>query len=227
MASSDYITLEYLKASLRIKETNTAFEYQLGIAITSASRQIDTHCKDRFWLDDAPSPRLFRARDPYQLFLPAFATTDGLVVELDRDGDGAFETTWTHGTDFEVSPLSPEPGFPYRGIEAIGAAFPTLYAYGIDYPYGSAYPYAGQRSSGRARVRVTAQWGWPEVPSQVEQACQILATDHYKSKDVTDGASGPQGLATGRFGSHPSLKSPGFNAQAAKLLCGLREQVIA
>lgn len=228
MAASDYITVEYLKASLRLKDTNTAFEYLLGVAIASASRQIDQHCRDRFWLDDTPSARLFRATDPYQLFLPAYATTAGMVVELDRDGDGTFETTWAHGIDFQATPFNPEPGWPYRGIEAIGAALPTAYLYGSSsWPNSSApYGYAGIWP-GRARVRVTAQWGWPEVPAQVEQACAILATDHYKSKDVTDGASGPAGASTGRFGSHPSLKSPGFNAMAAKLLCGLREQVIA
>lgn len=227
MATTDYMTVDNLKDLLRIDATNTRFDYALGIAISSASRQIDEHCHERFWLDDDPTPRLFEAHDPYRLSLPAFASTTGLVVEIDRDGDGVYETTWTAGTDYRATPYNPEPGFPYRGIQAFRAAFPTITPYGIDYPYTSFALYGPGAWSDQPRVQVTARWGWPEVPDQVIQACSILATDHYKSKDVTDGASGPQGLSTGRFGSHPSLKSPGFNAQAAKLLCGLREPVIA
>lgn len=227
MATSDYITVEYLRAALRLGEANTKFDYQLGVAISSASRQIDEHCHERFWLDDAPTPRLFEAHDPYRLMTPPYATTTGLVVEIDRDGDGTYETTWAAGVDFYAQPYDPEPGFPYRGIKVVRAALPTLTPYGVDYPYTSAAGYGPGAWTDRPRVRITARWGWPEVPDQVVQATAILATDHYKSKDVTDGQAGPQGLSTGRFGSHPALKSPGFNAQAAKLLCGLREPVIA
>lgn len=235
MATTSYLTVDQLKATLRIDPTNTRFDDLLQLAIDSASRQIDQHCDDQFWLADAPSPKLFQASHPRRLFTPSFANTAGLVVELDLDDDGTFETTWTEGRDFQVTPVAPTAGWPYRGLEMLGSAFlPTgdwrqgIVAFGDGF-YGPTFGGEWWPRSQRARVRVTAQWGWPAVPPQVKQACSILATDHYKSKDVTEGASGVQGLSTGRFGSasHASVRVPGFNPMARELLCGLRELVIA
>lgn len=235
MSSRDYITVLALKNALRIDPGNVRFDDELALAITSASWQIDQYCDEQFWQDDAPTSRLFFTEQPRRIFTPSFSSTDGLVVEVDLDDDGVFETTWTAGVDFQVVPVAPKPGWPYKGLETLRSAyFPTadwrqgITAWGGDY-YGPTFGGEWWPRSQRARLRITALWGWPQVPPQVVQACQILATDHYKSKDVTEGSSGMQGSSTGRFGSgtHAGVKPAGFNAMAAKLLCGLRELVIA
>jgi hypothetical protein len=42
----------------------------------------------------------------------------------------------------------------------------------------------------RPGVQVTAKWGWPSVPSDINMACLILAADLYKRKDAPGGILG-------------------------------------
>jgi hypothetical protein len=42
----------------------------------------------------------------------------------------------------------------------------------------------------RPGVEVTAKWGWPSVPDDIEVACQILTADLYKRKDSPGGVLG-------------------------------------
>lgn len=235
MTSSDYLTVNQLKSALRIDSSNDRFDGVLAMAISSASRQIDEHCDDQFWCVDTPEPRLFVSGYPRRLVLPSFASRSGLVVEIDLDDDGVFETTWTEGQQFQVVPVAPLPGRPFTGLETLGSSWlPTTHGhYGItaggDAFYGPMFGGEWWPRSQRARVRVTAKWGWASVPAQVMQSCQILATDHYKSKDVTDGSSGVQGMSTGRFGSGRTagVTPSALNPMATNLLSGLRDLVIA
>ena len=230
-----YLLLDDLKATLRI--TNDTFDVPLEVAIESASRQIDQFCDDQFWLSQVPTQRLFKAEQSRSLFVRSFATTAGLVVEVDLNDDGVFETTWVSGTDFQVAPVAPMDGFPFNRIETLGTAyFPGKASPYMGYAYGYSPGYYGPSFGGewyprsqRARVRVTAQWGWPAVPAQVVQACQILAVGHYKSKDLTNGQAGMSGLATGSFGSARNVMiSPAIMDPIAQhLLNGLRDVVIA
>lgn len=234
MAVTDYLRVDQLKVALRIAQDN--FDDQLAMAIAAASRQIDEYTNDRFYRDDSPTPRLFTPRQARRLALPSFATTDGLVVEVDLDDDGEFETTWTLGVEFQVAPTAPQTGWPFTEIQTLGSAWlPGQCFWGWA---GNAFPYYNQVAysqwwplwrSQRARVRVTAVWGWPAVPSQVTQACQILAVDYWKSKDLTGGAAGTTVMSTSVFGgtSGTQYEVAGFNPLARALLCGLREPVVA
>jgi hypothetical protein len=40
------------------------------------------------------------------------------------------------------------------------------------------------------QVEVTARWGWPSVPDDIEQATYILSADLYKRKDSIGGVLG-------------------------------------
>lgn len=235
MAVTDYLRVDQLKTALRISQDG--FDDQLALAITAASREIDEHCNDRFYRDDAPTPRVFVARAARRLMLPSYATTDGMVVEVDIDDDGVFETTWTLGVNFQAAPTAPQTGWPYTEIQTLGPSFlPGMlnpywgwaYGYSPGY-YGPAYGGEWWPLSQRARVRVTAAWGWPAVPPQVSQACQVLAIDYWKSKDLTNGAAGTTTLSTAAFGGArgTQVQIGGFNPLAKSLLCGLREPVIA
>jgi hypothetical protein len=44
-------------------------------------------------------------------------------------------------------------------------------------------------------VKVTAQWGFAEVPDDVEEACRIKAAKLYRRKDSPEGVAG-----SGEFG---------------------------
>jgi hypothetical protein len=235
VAVTDYFTVDQLKATLRI--TQDTFDDQLQVAISAASRQIDEYCNDRFYLDATPTPRVFKAISARRLSTPSFASTTGLVVEVDMDDDGVFETTLTEGVDFQAGPPNKEANWPFTGIETLGTRFfpgelNPYFGWGYGYSpgyYGVAYGGEWWPLSQRARVRVTAPWGWPSIPSQVIQACQILSVDFWKSKDLTNGSAGTTVLSTATFGGArgTQIQLPGFNPLAKVLLCGLREPVVA
>src|SRR5690606_1256557 len=113
---------------------------------------IDDYCGRHFWKEETPSERLFRPDEVDLLWTGDFATTDDLVVKTDEDGDGVFETTWS-ATDWQAEPFERMNGRPYERIAAVG---------GRDFPVDCTTTSRGRRRSGRARVRVSAQWGWPE-----------------------------------------------------------------
>lgn len=239
---TDYLTVDQLKTALQI--TNDSKDDLLQLAISSASRQIDTHCRDQFWSSGMPSARVLAPDYPGDVWTGAYASTVGLTVETDDDNDGVFETLWS-ASDWQAEPLVPQAGYPFNRVVAVGQKFfpgarkhPFLsYPYN-GYGYGYANGYFGYPGGGygqtlygrmpRARVRITANWGWPAVPSQVVQACQVIAIDNYKSKDFTNGSAGTTGLATGAYGSsRSSLVQHSLSPMACSLLRGLRDVVVA
>lgn len=183
-----YMTLLEIKAA--IGETTTDHDADYERAIEAASRQIDEFRGDQFWLQATPGPRIYRPDHPELLWTGDFADTTGLTVATDEDGDGVFETEWAP-EEWQPEPLWRLNGRPFDRIVACrGKHFPMTYA--------------------RASVRVVARWGWAAVPLAVKQACQILAIDHFKSKDLTGGVAGLSDLGV--------IRVSGFAPQAKALL---------
>lgn len=187
--SRGYLTLAALKQALG--DNGTANDSGYERAIEAASRQIDEFRGDQFWRDATPSPRVYRPNSPDFLWTGDFASLAGLIVEIDEDEDGVFETVWT-ASQYSPEPLVRLAGRPYDRIIALDDCFPI------------------PCQSNRPTVRVTASWGWPEIPAAVTQACQILAVDHFKSKDLTGGVAG--------FNDLGAVRVSAFNAQARALL---------
>ena len=100
-------------------------------------------------------------------------STTGLVFKTDPDSAGVYQTTFTLGTDYIVEPTNAiVQGRPINYLTIVGSS--TL-SYPINY---------------RPTVEVTARWGWPTVPDDVEQATYILSADLYKRKDSIGGVLG-------------------------------------
>lgn len=220
-----YITLAQLKAVLRDQQPTYDLAYER--AIEAASRQIDTYCNTRFWQSTTPTLRLFKPDNRVTLHTGEFATTTGLIVRTDDDDDGVFENTWA-ATDYQVEPLTPMDGKPYNRIVALRARYWPV-PYWEHARYRAYYTDPDALLSQRARVEVTATWGWAAIPSQVMQACQILAIDLFKSKDLTGSAVGVSELSTGQFGGlrFDGFSIPRFNPIAEQLLSGFRVPVLA
>lgn len=200
-----YLPLGALKAALGNSDTPASYDDELARAINAASRQIDSCCGTRFWRESSPTPRLFMAGDPHTVWTGDFATTDGVVVATDEDGDGVFETVWA-ADEWRAQPLvQVVSDRPFTHVVATGAR---------------RFPCRGRRWAGSPLaplVQVTAAWGWPSVPAEVVQACQILAIDHFKSKDLTGGVAG--------FGEYNPVRVSAFNPQAKALIEHLRVPV--
>lgn len=223
-----YLSRQQLQDVLR--DQLTAHDDEYDRAITAASRQIDSYCGRHFYKVDTPTAKVFRPWQCDEVWTGDIATSVGLIVKTDDDDDGVFETTWA-ATDYQLEPFDRLEGTrPYEQIIALGAAeFPT--------PNLSYYSTRTVRPSRRARVQITASWGWPAVPDEVVSACQILAVDHFKSKDLTN-IAGQYGTGTrftrditgqqfGRGFRFTRLRSPVFDPEAEALLQPLRVVAVA
>lgn len=158
--TNGYCTLQEVKAALRLSDSidDTLIEN----SIESASRRIDGYCGRFFYKTAATAVPLF-ANNSYRLMTSDISSTTGLIVKLDDNGDGTFETTLTLNTDYIVEPTDYAIlGRPIRTITMIGGyTFPLFYI------------------PSECGVQVTAQWGWNAVPDDVREACVLLAIRQF------------------------------------------------
>lgn len=175
--TNGYTTLASMKNFLSIVDSTD--DTLLEGLIESASRSIDRIANRRFYADSSASARSYRANNNVFVYVDDISSTTGLVVKTDDDGDGTFETTLTINTDFLVDPLTAAAlGRPFTQLTMVN----TLNVWPV---------YPGLFSNGlRPGVEVTAKWGWPSVPDDIETACQILTADLYKRKDSPGGILG-------------------------------------
>jgi hypothetical protein len=145
----------------------------LEAALSAASRGVELCCDRQFNKTTTATTRTFRAFSYTHIETDDFHTTTGLVIATDGSGDGVYETTWELA-DYELEPLNGivagQTGWPYWQINAILSR---------GFPIGD-----------RARVQVTAQWGWAAVPARVKEATLVAAEELYRLKDAPFGVTG-------------------------------------
>lgn len=169
--TNGYITLANLKTYLKIDDS---FEDTLlENIIESASRSIDRIANRRFYADATATARTFQNRTYYTCITDDIASTTGLVVKTAPDATGTYQTTLTLGTDYILNPFNADSlGRPWTSIVLVGSnafSLPTTL---------------------RPQIQITAKWGWPSVPDDIEQATYILSADLYKRKDSIGGVLG-------------------------------------
>ena len=147
--------------------------------IESASRSIDRMANRRFYLDATASARLYRAYSDIFVYVDDIGTTSNLAVALDINGNGTYTKTLTLNQDYILDPLTAASlGRPFTQLTMVSNTetwpiFPGLTQNGL-----------------RPGVQVTARWGWPSVPDDINMACLILTADLYKRKDAPGGILG-------------------------------------
>ena len=127
--TNGYATLTEIKNFLSIPLSDTADDSLLEGLVESASRSIDKIANRRFYLDTNASARLYRAYSNVFVFVDDIGSTTGLVVAIDEDGDGTFETTLTLNADYILDPLtSASLGRPFTQLTMIGntTSFPIF-----------------------------------------------------------------------------------------------------
>ena len=175
--TNGYATLNEIKAYLSISDSTD--DTLLEDLIESASRSIDRIANRRFYLDATASARLYRAYSDIFVYTDDIGTTTGLVVAIDENGNGTYSKQLTLNTDYILDPLTaPSLNRPYTQLTMVSNTemwpiFPGLTQNGL-----------------RPGVQVTAKWGWPSVPSDINMACLILSADLYKRKDAPGGILG-------------------------------------
>ena len=147
--------------------------------IESASRSIDRMANRRFYLDATASARLYRAYSDIFVYVDDIGTTSSLAVALDINGNGTYTKTLTLNQDYILDPLTASSLCrPFTQLTMVSNTetwpiFPGLTQNGL-----------------RPGVQVTAKWGWPSVPDDINMACLILTADLYKRKDAPGGILG-------------------------------------
>lgn len=175
--SNAYATLAQFKEHLGVEDD--ADGTMLEAALNAASRAVDAHCRRRFYASSTATARVYRVSCTDRVVTDDFYTTDSLTVKTDTGDNGTYDTTWTITTDFVVYPdngvLDGLEGLPYYEILATGSRFFPTYSTG----YGN-----------RARVQVTAKWGWTAVPNEVYEATLLKAARIFRRKDSPEGIAG-------------------------------------
>jgi hypothetical protein len=172
-----YATLTQIKNYMSISD-NTDNDL-LEDLIESASRSIDRMANRRFYLDTTASARLYRAYSDIFVYIDDIGTTSSLAVALDINGNGTYTKTLTLNQDYILDPLTASSlGRPFTQLTMVSNTetwpiFPGLTQNGL-----------------RPGVQVTARWGWPSVPDDINMACLILTADLYKRKDAPGGILG-------------------------------------
>lgn len=186
-----YASLTDLKSWLKIDDSED--DALLTLALTNAESAIDRYTERTFVLSSAQSAtaRVYKTRNAGAVWVDDIGDTSGLIVKIDDADTGVFARTLTFGTDYVLDPPTGQyqagGRVPSTRILTIGATLlPTL------------------SESSRPRIEVTAKWGWPVVPSEVQLATLYLAADLFRRKDAPFGVIGwGSEMGISRIGSNP------------------------
>lgn len=164
-----YIELSTLKLELGITDTDR--DKLLNQAIAAAQGSIDRRVSRTFTQDDSATARTYRTRsrvvrdeDGERLIVDDIGSTENLVVE---GGDGS---VWDEldASEYELEPDNAlTRGYPITGIRRVNRLWRSY-----------------------RRARITAVWGWPQVPEDIKEATLIQAMRLYRRKDSPEGVAG-------------------------------------
>jgi len=134
---------------------------ELADAAAAASRDINKVTGRDFNKADSPSPRIFIPKASTLVITDDFFTTTGLQIEVLLNNE--VQGNALAANEYEL--------FPLNGTVD-----------GLPAPYtGFRIPYPNYRYLwGYNRIRVTAQWGWEEIPADIIQATKIRAAELFQ-----------------------------------------------
>lgn len=164
-----YVTLAEVRSAIGVSDYED--DAQLQIAMDAAEQMIDGYCGRSFeQAGTAATTRIYVA-DQHELVYIDDCTSITLV-ESDPSADGTWTQAWAAG-DWQAEPLNGRAGalaVPYDRLRAVGD-----YWFPVD---------------AKACVRVTATWGWTDVPAAVTQAALQSTVRLWKRLDTPLGFGG-------------------------------------
>lgn len=177
-----YATLAEYKG--RVGKSGVEDDAEITAQLLTVSRFLDLRLGRFFTQDAAVVTRLYDGNGETRLWLPDdIATSTGLVVTVDTDGDYSFadETALTLNTDFWLGPPNAD-----KGPEA----FP--------WEYLDVHPTSGVISEWpdqQRAIQVTAIFGFPAVPGAIKEAT-IAITRQLRDAHVGGAAMAVQDIET-------------------------------
>jgi hypothetical protein len=167
--TNGYITLNELKAALRIPTADTVDDSLLEKAVNSASRLIDGYA-NRYFYNGGTATRVFAPQDSFVVEIDDLQSLTTLVTSSEGI---TYDTTWA-ADDYQLEPLN---GL----VDGLTTPYTRLRAVG-DYTF--------LEMGGEATVRITGVWGYASVPDAISQACVIQAERIFKRLDSPLGVAG-------------------------------------
>jgi hypothetical protein len=175
-----YCTLSDLKTSLAIEDITD--DTALEAAILTSSRMIDDYTGRFFYRDGttaAPVVRYYTAQDWYTCNVDDFVSLTQIAT--DDNFDQLYTTIW-QSDDYMVEPVNnPRRGWPLSRLLAIDSYI---------------FPYNLPQS-----VKVTAVWGWPSIPAEIQMAAKLQASRLFIRRQSPFGIAGTPDLGTVRLSS--------------------------
>jgi hypothetical protein len=166
-----YCSLQDVKSALRL--TDNVDDGLLEKAIESASRRIDGYC-GRFFYKTASTPINIYPINEYLLRMPEDLANGTVTIKIDTTANGTYATTLTQNVDYILEPTDASlRGYPYVHARMVG---------------GQTFPLEVTPSF--PTCQVTGQWGWNAVPSDVSQACVLLAMRQFARLNAALGVVG-------------------------------------
>ena len=198
--ANGYATLAQVKSALRIPSVDATDDSLIEMAVESASRLVDAYCGRNFiYGGTAATTRYFQADDPYVVQIDDARSIS--QVQTSSSEDGIYDVTWDltpHTGDVQAEPLNDYVGgivWPYTRLRAIGD-----YVFPVDK---------------ETTVKVTAVFGWPNVPVTVTQATVLQASRIFARLQSPLGVAG--------FGDMGIMRvSRGLDPDVAQLIEGYR-----
>ena len=175
-----YCTLSDVKNALAIEDIND--DLAIEAAIAAACRMIDDYTGRFFYRDGTSAAPVIRYYTPNDWWI---CNVDDFVslsqIATDDNFDQSYTTVWS-ATDYMVEPINnARRGWPYTRILAIDRyLFPRLYP---------------------QTVKVTAVWGWPAVPAEINLAARLQASRLFIRKQSPFGVAGSVDTGTIRLTS--------------------------
>jgi hypothetical protein len=161
-----YITGDGLASHMAATAAGWETSGDVGIAITTASRDLDAWCGRRFWKDENPSARVF------------YASPDSTQLRI--NDAVSIESVTVNGSMVDLDELDE---LPLNGIVDGIEGWPVT---ALKVRPGSSLAFEG-------RCIVTAPWGWDDYPSPVVTACLQLAAENMKMGEAPFGVAGLAG----------------------------------
>lgn len=180
MLYPDYTTADELKRYLRIPgvyentlstEDDIYDDIEIALAITSASRAIDTVCNRQFGNLTTEAPMYYtaywdRKRQRYVAEIDDLMNTTGMTVESESSVI----------TDYSLFPINAAvKGKPYTMII-----------------FGTSASISNQEND----IEVEALWGWTAVPDTIKNATLLQAARFFKRRDAPFGIAGSPELGS-------------------------------
>ena len=196
--ANGYATLNQIKAALRIPTSDAADDALLEMAVESASRLIDGYCGRNF-INAGTATRYYFTEDAHVVQIDDARSIS--QIQTSSGLDGVWDVTWdlTLSTgDAQPEPINDYLGglvWPYTRVRAIGDyTFPT-----------------GKENG----VKVTATFGWPNIPVTVAQATILQSSRIFARLQSPLGVAGWGDAGVMRV-------SKGLDPDVAQLIEGYR-----